>query len=675
VADEGGVNVSYAIPTPAGKVLFWANVRQDAATVGSLVDALSGNRRGSLTVSFQGGPMYSVSDGAAKVLGAQFPGVGEALDTALQASGFNAWIGAGWRGTMTFNDGRLDSITIHGKRFDLGNVAQAAVPPQTSEANLPFPDRSGSILPQGRPGMFETQSFRENFDDPLDRMFVATDPPELPPLVAGKSEPTNGKQTSVFDGQGSWLTVTPNPSREGSIVLPRPTYSGPINQVPDQYPADVHVHYGGYGRHFYGSRANQILNVTRDPANPAKGYALALQVIPQATPFGTRYYLAHTRDGATVEVASEIKRDASTGEPMLQIPAVIDTNGKRLFKGGTYPVSAVQRASDPADARASSAESGLDPNQVRVPTGFIPGLQMTYRGRARDLLLLRQIADLPPEDRSRVIVGLTAADPSNPLNLTELKAVLRAANEIDPTGDKLRMMIGETTLAKEGVMWNLQPAVDLGAPAPIHNLLNFTDLMGAAVVFHIDSGTPATLGLGNRRGQFVDALLGTTSNYSNVDAALEIFKKHPSTPIIWAHAAGVGRFNLPAPNHLMRTMERVLDGPEAAQLKHVNFDLSWDVVIRNMERAGLIPSLADLVNRYPDRFLYGSDSVDAGRGKDGSLQFGRYAATMDQLLSSGFLERLNYPEYFLRKNYDNIVVPAADRLNFYRLRNKNEIAE
>lgn len=87
---------------------------------------------------------------------------------------------------------------------------------------------------------------------------------------------------------------------------------------------------------------------------------------------------------------------------------------------------------------------------------------------------------------------------------------------------------------------------------------------------------------------------------------IALCQRTPDATVIWAHT-GLGRFVKPAPDHLDQ-VRAVLDGCPAWSI-----DLSWDLVQRTIvEPAEGMPSTADwvaLIQDYPDRVLWGSDSV------------------------------------------------------------------
>jgi hypothetical protein len=138
--DEAGVGLTWKVPTPAGDMLMFANVRQDGATVGNLLDNIQGKGQGTFTASVNVGAAYSVSDGAALLLSnSAAPGSGIVTAAALELAGADAWVGAGWRGQATFEGGQLKSINISGveipaERF--GEVFGGAVQQQRQSPTL-----------------------------------------------------------------------------------------------------------------------------------------------------------------------------------------------------------------------------------------------------------------------------------------------------------------------------------------------------------------------------------------------------------------------------------------------------------------------------------------------------------------------------------------------------------
>lgn len=116
--DEAGIGLSGKVPTPGGDVLVFINARQDVATGGNAIDNIIGNPgSGQQTVSINFGAAYSVSDGSILALSTANPAMGIPAALAADLSGSDAWFGAAWRGTATFNDGELESINVSGQEI------------------------------------------------------------------------------------------------------------------------------------------------------------------------------------------------------------------------------------------------------------------------------------------------------------------------------------------------------------------------------------------------------------------------------------------------------------------------------------------------------------------------------------------------------------------------------
>src|SRR5206468_622075 len=85
----------------------------------------------------------------------------------------------------------------------------------------------------------------------------------------------------------------------------------------------------------------------------------------------------------------------------------------------------------------------------------------------------------------------------------------------------------------------------------------------------------------------------------------DLFLRHPQTTIVWAHI-GLGRVVRPVADQI-GIVERALANPG---LRHLYFDISWDEVAKYIVATPeSIKAVAGLINRYPDRFLFGSDEV------------------------------------------------------------------
>lgn len=75
--------------------------------------------------------------------------------------------------------------------------------------------------------------------------------------------------------------------------------------------------------------------------------------------------------------------------------------------------------------------------------------------------------------------------------------------------------------------------------------------------------------------------------------------------MIWAHFMGNSRGVQPYPEH-WKYLDQMLADPA---FRHVNIDLSWGPIIAPyiVDTPEHLKMTADLIRKYPDRFLYGSD--------------------------------------------------------------------
>jgi predicted TIM-barrel fold metal-dependent hydrolase len=93
--------------------------------------------------------------------------------------------------------------------------------------------------------------------------------------------------------------------------------------------------------------------------------------------------------------------------------------------------------------------------------------------------------------------------------------------------------------------------------------------------------------------------------------------RHPATTIIWAHT-GLGRVIQPVQDHV-GMVESLIADPAFANLC---FDISWDEVAKYaVSSPQAIDATVAMLNRHPERFLFGSDTVAP---KDASAYFAVY---------------------------------------------------
>jgi predicted TIM-barrel fold metal-dependent hydrolase len=150
--------------------------------------------------------------------------------------------------------------------------------------------------------------------------------------------------------------------------------------------------------------------------------------------------------------------------------------------------------------------------------------------------------------------------------------------------------IGEFTIHKEFVSSKVAGEVASLLNPALDRILDFAGEAGLVVIIHNDIDSPFP-----KPNQEPFAVVQLR----------ELFRRHPRTTIIWAHV-GVGRIVRPLEEQA-QLIERALKHPD---LGHLYFDISWDEVAKYaVATPENTARVADIINRFPDRFLFGTDVV------------------------------------------------------------------
>jgi predicted TIM-barrel fold metal-dependent hydrolase len=189
--------------------------------------------------------------------------------------------------------------------------------------------------------------------------------------------------------------------------------------------------------------------------------------------------------------------------------------------------------------------------------------------------------------------------------------------------------IGEFTIHKEFVSSKIAgETASLLNPA-LDRLLDFAGEVGLIAILHNDIDVPFP-----KPGQ---------QPYQEVQLA-QLFLRHPNTTIIWAHI-GLGRIIHPLKDQLT-IIDRALSNPAG---RHVYVDLSWDETAKYIVATPeSVKATADLINRHPDRFLFGTDEVAPTDQKQYLKVYDMYAPLFAQLspTASEKVRKSNYVRLF-----------------------------
>jgi predicted TIM-barrel fold metal-dependent hydrolase len=218
-----------------------------------------------------------------------------------------------------------------------------------------------------------------------------------------------------------------------------------------------------------------------------------------------------------------------------------------------------------------------------APTYYLQTDAPLYYYSFTDAYIAMAYRSLSPEQQARFDPMITGFDPADMYAADHIRRVLK-------TFPGVFSGIGEFTIHKEFVSSKISgETASLTNPA-LDRVLDFAAEAGLVVLIHNDADVPFPKE-------------GAEPAYLTQMKAL--LKRHPNRPIIWAHC-GLGRIVVPIHGHAAM-LESILSDPA---MHNVYFDISWDAVAKYiLASPESLHITADLINRYPDRFLFGTDEV------------------------------------------------------------------
>jgi predicted TIM-barrel fold metal-dependent hydrolase len=269
-----------------------------------------------------------------------------------------------------------------------------------------------------------------------------------------------------------------------------------------------------------------------------------------------------------------------------------------------------------------------------APTYYLQSDAPLYYYSFTDASIAAMYNSLSAKDKDRFDPMITGFNPADMYAKAHIKRVLE-------TFPGVFSGIGEFSIHKEFVSSKVAgETASLTNPA-LDSILDFAGQVGLAVIFHSDMDMPF-------------AKAGATPVY--LEQMKAVLKRHPKTTIIWAHV-GLGRIVHPVqqsgseplsehnPNH-MKIVEELLTDPA---LKHVCFDISWDEVAKYVVGSQqALQNTISIINRYPDRFLFGTDVVAPSSPNMYYAVFNMYAPLWKGLTpeASEKLRKGNYKRIF-----------------------------
>jgi Amidohydrolase len=223
----------------------------------------------------------------------------------------------------------------------------------------------------------------------------------------------------------------------------------------------------------------------------------------------------------------------------------------------------------------------------RAPTYYLHSDAPLYYYSFTDAWIAMAYKSLTKEQQARFDPMITGFNPTDMYAVDHIRRVLQTFPGVF-TG------IGEFTIHKEFVSAKIPGEVaSLQNPA-LDRIFDFAAEVGLLAILHNDVDIPVAKDAAKHESE--------PAYLSQIKAA---FKRHPNTIIIWAHM-GLGRLVAP-PNGYLAQIEAILRDQD---FHNIYFDISWDEVAKYfVANPDATKGLADLIERYPDRFLFGTDAA------------------------------------------------------------------
>ena len=263
----------------------------------------------------------------------------------------------------------------------------------------------------------------------------------------------------------------------------------------------------------------------------------------------------------------------------IDVPAFLGIMANRVSRSTLFGI--------PLQQQWSYANSG-----DYAPTYYLQSDAPLYYYSFTDAHVASAYLKLTPAQRARLDPMITGFNPADMYGVDHVRRVLTTFPGVF-TG------IGEFSIHKEFVSAKIAgETASLTNPA-LDRILAFAAEAGLVVILHNDLDMPF-------------AKPDAEPVYLTQVKAL--LKRHPKTTIIWAHV-GLGRIVHPvrvsaAAERNPSQLELVVAMLTDPALAHVSFDISWDEVAKYaIATPDSITRVAGVLNQYPDRFLFGTDTV------------------------------------------------------------------
>lgn len=218
-----------------------------------------------------------------------------------------------------------------------------------------------------------------------------------------------------------------------------------------------------------------------------------------------------------------------------------------------------------------------------APTYYLQTDANLYYYSFTDAQIAMAYNSLSAEQKDRFDPMITGFNPTDMYAVDHIKRVLKIFPNVF-TG------IGEFTIHKEFVSSKIAGEIASLQDKALDRILDFAAESGLLVIIHSDIHAPFPK---------------DTDEPVYLIQMKELLKRHRKAKIIWAHT-GLGRIVEPIGDHADNLLKILKD----SKFDHVYFDISWDEVAKYVSSSPeALKKTIDLLEKYPNRFLFGTDNV------------------------------------------------------------------
>jgi predicted TIM-barrel fold metal-dependent hydrolase len=271
-----------------------------------------------------------------------------------------------------------------------------------------------------------------------------------------------------------------------------------------------------------------------------------------------------------------------------------------------------------------------------APTYYLQTDAPLYYYSFTDAHIAMAYLGLSEADQDRFDPMITGFNPADMYAVDHIRRVLE-------TYPGVFSGIGEFTIHKEFVSSKVAGEVASLVNPALDRIMEFAGEAGLVVILHNDVNMPFP-----KPDQEPYMLAQMKA----------LFYRHPETTIIWAHI-GLGRVVRPMEEQAA-IVEKICTDPD---LSHVYLDISWEEVAKYATATPEATArTAAMINRFPERFLFGSDVVAPTSIDPVIAVYEAYAPLWEALTPEA-------REMVLRGNYERLFDRARSRVRAWEAEN------